>query len=314
MNEQQFYHEPVLKQEIIDLLVVNKTGIYLDCTLGGGGHFRAIAESLDTGATLVGIDRDTDAIEWNRNHPVSKQLNVIIEQSRFSDFDKVLDRNNISGIDGALLDLGVSSWQIDNPERGFSFMRNGSLDMRMDRSSGISAGDYINTVDECELARILDEFGEVKNASRMARVIKNCEFQIDTTDDLGKCLTNEYGPNLKYKVLAKVFQALRIAINDELGELNRFLEKIIRYLKPQGRVAVMAYHSLEDRIVKEFIRKAEYPCVCPPRLPICQCGKLAMLNRITKKALQASEQEIAKNPRSRSVRVRVAEKSAGAGM
>jgi 16S rRNA (cytosine1402-N4)-methyltransferase len=308
MSTQEFYHEPVLKNEIVNLLVTDKKGIYLDCTLGGGGHFRAVAESLESGATIIGIDRDNDAIEWNLKNPVRSSIRVIIEQSPFSEFDSILEKHTISAVDGMLLDLGVSSWQIDNRNRGFSFMGDGELDMRMNRSCGISAAEFIASSSETELYDVLDKYGEVQNAGRMARTIKQCGFPIVTTLDLKNCLTNEYGPNLKYKVLAKVFQAIRIAVNDELGELERFLEKSVQFLKPSGRIAVMAYHSLEDRIVKEFFRAGEQGCICPPSQPVCTCNKVASLKRVTRKSLQADDAEIARNPRSRSVRVRVAEK------
>jgi 16S rRNA (cytosine1402-N4)-methyltransferase len=308
MSNQEFYHEPVLKNEIVSLLVTDKKGIYLDCTLGGGGHFRAVAECLEPGATMIGIDRDSDAIQWNLKNPVQAELRVIIEQSPFSEFDMVLKKHSISAVDGMLLDLGVSSWQIDNKDRGFSFMGDGELDMRMNRSCGISAAEFIRTSSEAELCDILDKYGEVQNVKRMARTIKQCSFPIVTTLDLKNCLTKEYGPNLKYKVLAKVFQAIRIAVNDELGELQRFLEKAVQYLKPSGRIAVMAYHSLEDRIVKEFFRSGEQGCICPPSQPVCTCKEVASLKRITRKSLQADDAEIARNPRSRSVRVRVVER------
>lgn len=308
MNNQEFYHEPVLKKEIISLLVTDKKGIYLDCTLGGGGHFRAVAECLEPGATMIGIDRDSDAIQWNLRNPLQTSSRVIIEQSPFSEFDKVLERHAISAVDGMLLDLGVSSWQIDNKDRGFSFMGDGELDMRMNRNSGISAAEFIVSSSEAELCTVLDRYGEVQNAKRMARTIKQCSHPIVTTFDLRNCLIKEYGPNLKYKVLAKVFQAIRIAVNDELGELQRFLEKSVSFLKPSGRIAVMAYHSLEDRIVKEFFRAGELGCICPPSQPVCTCKKVASLKRVTRKSLQADDAEIARNPRSRSVRVRVAEK------
>jgi 16S rRNA (cytosine1402-N4)-methyltransferase len=210
-----------------------------------------------------------------------------------------------------LLDLGISSWQIDNKDRGFSFMGDGVLDMRMNRDNGIPASEFIEITSEKQLAKILELYGEVQNARRMAHTIKSCPFPIKTSSDLRTCLTNEYGQNLKYKVLAKVFQALRIVINDELGELERFLNKIVPYLKLHGRIVVMAYHSLEDRIVKDYLRSEEQGCNCPPHLPICVCKRVASLKRITRKSMQASEEEVQNNSRSRSVRVRAAEKIAG---
>jgi 16S rRNA (cytosine1402-N4)-methyltransferase len=311
MSKEQFYHEPVLKDEVIKLLIGNPAGVYLDCTLGGGGHFRAIACKLEKEATLIGIDRDPDAISWNRQNMVDKDLRIIIEQSRFSEFDEVLKKHSITGVDGVLLDLGVSSWQIDSKDRGFSYMGEGALDMRMNKEEGIPADEYITSLSEAELCHILTEYGEVQNAARMARTLKSCEFPLKTSLDLRNCLSKEYGPNMKYKVLSKIFQALRIAINDELGELNRFLSKAIEYLRPQGRLAVMAYHSLEDRMVKDFLRSAEHPCVCPTEFPMCVCGKKALIKRITHKPVIASDQETLSNPRSRSVRLRVAEKLDG---
>ena len=308
MSTEQFYHEPVLKREVIELLIGNPKGVYLDCTLGGGGHFRAIAENLEKGAVLIGIDRDPDAISWNRKNMANTDIQMIIEQSRFSEFDVVLKNHEIAGVDGILLDLGVSSWQIDSKDRGFSYMGDGALDMRMNKEEGIPADQYITSLSETALSNLLTEYGEVQNAQRMARTLKNCEFPLKTSLDLRNCLTKEYGPNLKYKVLAKVFQALRIAINDELGELNRFLNKALDYLKPQGRLAVMAYHSLEDRMVKDFIRTAEHACICPSEIPICVCGKVSSIKRVTRKPVLATTEEIMKNPRSRSVRLRVAEK------
>jgi 16S rRNA (cytosine1402-N4)-methyltransferase len=310
MSTEQFYHEPVLKNEVIDLLVGNPKGVYLDCTLGGGGHFRAIADHLDKGAVLIGIDRDPDAINWNQKNIKNTEVQMIIELSRFSDFDTVLKKHEITGVDGILLDLGVSSWQIDNEDRGFSYMGESALDMRMNKEEGIPADEYISSLSESELAHLLTVYGEVQNAGRMARTLKNCEFPMKTSLDLRNCLAKEYGPNLKYKVLAKIYQALRIAINDELGELNRFLSKVVEYLKPQGRLAVMSYHSLEDRTVKEFLRSAEDACVCPKELPMCICGKKPSIKRITRKPVLATNEEIMRNPRSRSVRLRVAEKIA----
>lgn len=309
MSAEKFYHEPVLKDEVCTLLITDKSGCYLDCTLGGGGHFRAIAGRLSSDAVIIGIDRDMDAINWSRNNIPENGPKMIIEQSQFSQFDNVLKKHNIELLNGALLDLGVSSFQIDKVERGFTYMQDSNLDMRMNTSEGIPASELIEKSTEDELATILAEYGEVHNAARMARVIKAKEG-LKTSSDLRRCLTQEYGPNLQIKVLAKVFQALRIAVNDELGELKTFLDKITRYLVPGGRLAVIAYHSLEDRIVKDFIREQELGCICPIDAPYCTCNKQVLLKRVTKKAVQASEEEINRNPRSRSARLRVAQKTA----
>lgn len=308
MNTEGFYHEPVLKNEVCELLITDKSGCYLDCTLGGGGHFRALAEKLSNDATLIGIDRDMDAINWNKKNISHNGLSIIIEQSQFSRFDEVLKKHNISAINGVLLDLGVSSFQIDTASRGFTYMQDSVMDMRMNPAEGISASELLEQSSEQQLSTILLDYGEVHNAKRMARAIKSCQ-NLKRSSDLRRCLVNEYGPNLQIKVLAKVFQALRIAVNDELGELKNFLDKITGYLVSGGRLAVIAYHSLEDRMVKEFIREQELGCVCPIDVPYCTCNKQVLLKRITRKAVQASDTEIATNPRSRSARLRVAERT-----
>ena len=308
MIAENFYHQPVLKEEVCDLLITDKSGCYLDCTRGGGGHFRALAEKLSVNAVLIGIDRDMDAINWNKKAIISDGPSIIIEQSRFSLFDEVLEKHNITGLNGALLDLGVSSFQIDTAARGFTYMKDSVLDMRMNPSEGISAWELLEQSSEEQLSSILSEYGEVHNSVRMARAIKSCKG-IKTSADLRSCLAEEYGPNLQIKVIAKVFQALRIAVNDELGELKRFLSKITGYLLSGGRLAVIAYHSLEDRMVKEFIREQEQGCVCPIDLPYCTCGKQVLLKRITRKAVRASTAEVKSNPRSRSARLRVAERT-----
>jgi 16S rRNA (cytosine1402-N4)-methyltransferase len=308
MIEHGGYHEPVLKKEVCDLLITDMAGVYLDCTLGGGGHFMALAGKLSTGATMIGIDRDPDAINWNRNNQVSSNVHLIIEQCRFSQFDSVLQTLGIDTVNGIFLDLGVSSFQIDSAERGFSYMRESDLDMRMNSSEGISARELIQRSSIEELSEILKSFGEVQNPQRMAETIKNCKFPVKTSVDLRNCLVGDYGPNLQIKVFAKVFQALRIAVNDEMGELRIFLSKAIEHLVPGGRLAVISYHSLEDRMVKEFIREQESGCICPPEIPYCICEKQSLLKRVTKKAVKAADSEINQNPRSRSARLRVAER------
>ncbi|NLG18328.1 MAG: 16S rRNA (cytosine(1402)-N(4))-methyltransferase RsmH [Fibrobacter sp.] len=308
----EFYHEPVLKNEVTELLVTRTGGVYVDCTLGGGGHFRAVAEKLDSSATVIGIDRDQDAIAWNKSHMPAPGPSMIFELERFSQFDKVLQKHQINSVDGFLLDLGLSSFQIDNVERGFSYMQDSSLDMRMSVSDEATASDLLEETGEEELADLLSRYGEIKNPLRMAEAIKSC-VPLRTSSDLRKCLSREYGPNLDVKIIARVFQSLRIAVNDELGELRRFLDKAISFLSKGGRLAVIAYHSLEDRMVKEFIREQEQSCICPPGLPVCRCSKSTMLKRVTKGAVKASQEEIGSNPRSRSARLRVAEKVGVAG-
>jgi 16S rRNA (cytosine1402-N4)-methyltransferase len=304
------YHTPVLLQEVLESLVVRKPGKYLDGTVGGGGHFRAIADHLNQRSTLIGIDRDPDAIENIVGYQPSEGIQIIVEQCRFSQFDAILHKYEIEVLDGVFLDLGVSSYQIDTPERGFSYMKHSLLDMRMNPDDTVTASTLIADSSEEHLADILERYGEVGNPLRMARTLKKCiaSQPIRTSTDLKKCLEREYGPQLKIKIFAKVFQALRIAVNRELEELEVFLSKIFSYLSPGGRLAIIAYHSLEDRLVKRFIQENERQCVCPPELPMCRCGRKPLLKRINRRAIKSSESEIKVNPRARSARLRITQK------
>lgn len=305
------YHKPVLLEEVLQYLVVDRNGRYCDCTLGGGGHLRAIALQTGPQAVLIGIDRDPDAIEWNRNSTYSTNSKVVFSQNVFSNFDIVLREHGIDGVDGILLDLGVSSFQIDNVKRGFTYMKESELDMRMNRDDQLSATDWVSNASSDELASVLENYGEIRNPGRMAKAIKNCTFPVRTSSDLKNCLAAEYGHSLKPDILAKVFQALRIAVNDELNELKRFLGKVHGSLRENGRLAIISYHSLEDRIVKDFIRDAEQKCICPKEQPYCTCEKVVQFKRITKKAIRPTEEEIKQNPRSRSARLRIAQKVHG---
>jgi 16S rRNA (cytosine1402-N4)-methyltransferase len=309
MRENNDYHMPVLLEEILDLLVCNENGIYIDGTLGGGGHFRAMAEKLSTTAILIGIDRDPEAVRWNRDRmPPCGPTTVIIEQAKFSDFDLVLKRNSIFSVDGILLDLGVSSHQIDEAARGFSYMQEAPLDMRMDPSSGVPAHELISRSGQDELASVLQEYGEVEGAGRVAHAIKKWAAEghpLKTSADLRACCAAMFNNRLSIKLLAKIFQALRIAVNDELGELRLFLEKVLDYLRPGGRLAIVSYHSLEDRMVKEFMRKNERTCTCPPEVLRCVCNRAPIFKRLAKKAIRSSGAELSHNKRSRSARLRV---------
>jgi 16S rRNA (cytosine1402-N4)-methyltransferase len=294
----------------MEALDIKPDGVYVDATAGGGGHLRELIARLDSRGTAVGIDRDPDAIAWCRAHMTGAQPAVILEQSPFSRLDAVLVSHGISAIDGLLLDLGVSSHQIDDGSRGFSYMRDAVLDMRMDPSHGESAAQFISAADEHELARVLAEYGEVRNPLRMARVFKRsmAKRPFASSRDVTTCLTDEYGPALSVKVIAKVFQAIRIAVNGELGELSACLKCAVSFVKKGGRIAVISYHSLEDRIVKNFFRDNERSCTCPPEMPYCTCSKKIILKRLNKKGIVPSEQEVRRNPRARSARLRVAEK------
>jgi 16S rRNA (cytosine1402-N4)-methyltransferase len=304
------YHSPVMLEECMDGLAIKPDGTYLDCTLGGGGHFRSVASRLNSAGTAVALDRDTDAVLWVKNHPPQTEAKTVIALERFSNFDSVLRNNNITKVDGILMDLGISSHQIDDKERGFAYMGTSPLDMRMDRRLPVSASEILSSEDETELTRILGEYGEVGNPGRMAAAIVRYRrtSALGNSDDLRACLESEYGVNMKIKVLAKVFQALRIAVNEELRELTSALEKSVDALSRGGRLVVLSYHSLEDRIVKTFIRREENPCTCPTDTPRCICGKVVKFKRVNRKPITASSAEISSNPRARSARLRVAEK------
>jgi len=305
------YHEPVMLHETIAALAIQPQGTYVDGTMGGGGHFRAIIEKLDARGTALGIDRDPQAVAWNAGRIPATQARVIIEQQEYSRLDAALSRHGIGAIDGILLDLGISSHQIDDAARGFSYLRECDLDMRMNPSGTTTAADLLNGANEEQLMEILGTFGEIINPRRMARALVRCRAakRFGTSADLHECLAREYGPNVKFKVLSKVFQALRIAVNNELDELTACLEKSAGCLREKGRLAVIAYHSLEDRIVKNFMREKERHCTCPPQQPICTCDRRPIFKRINNKAIKAGDSEIARNPRARSARLRVAERS-----
>jgi 16S rRNA (cytosine1402-N4)-methyltransferase len=294
----------------MEALTLKPDGVYVDATVGGGGHFREIVSMLDNKGTAIGIDRDPDAIAWCKSHLSHPRAHVILEQSPFANLDKVLSSHGISAIDGLLLDLGVSSHQIDEASRGFSYMQDAALDMRMDPAKGVSAAEFLSASEEEDLARIFSSYGEIRNPLRMAHAFKRymAKNGMTTSTDVLACLKDEYGPSLPVKVIAKVFQAIRIAVNDELSELSACLQHAISYVKKGGRVAVISYHSLEDRIVKNFVRDNERPCKCPPTIPYCVCGKKILLKRINKKVIVPSESEIRNNSRARSARLRVAEK------
>jgi 16S rRNA (cytosine1402-N4)-methyltransferase len=313
MSQRNEYHTPVLLEELLSLFLFKTSGVFLDGTLGGGGHFRAMAGRLDVTSTLIGIDRDPEAIAWNRELQHDYHPRIIMEQAVFSQFDTILARHRFTAIDGVLLDLGVSSRQIDESRRGFSYLKESDLDMRMDPSSGIPAREFIAQADEAELARVLNDYGEVKGAGRVARSLKawGRKNKLASSLDVRQWYGQTFGGNISINLLARIFQALRIAVNDELGELKRFFNKIINYLNPGARIAVIAYHSLEDRMVKEFIRKNERACVCPPELPRCMCSARPLLKRVTRKALRPSPAEVKSNPRARSARLRIAERTEG---
>ena len=312
---EEFYHLPVMPEECILGLNINPDGIYVDGTLGGGGHSSLILSQLKNGR-LIGIDRDIEAISAATKRLAhdndNKKFTAV--HGNFHNAINILNELGIHKIDGALLDLGVSSHQLDARERGFSYHGDFPLDMRMDTSCGISARDIVNTWEEKDIARILKDYGEENWAVQIARVI--CDRRktkpINTTAQLVDIIDASIPSKFRRKddshPARRTFQALRIAVNDELEPLSKALENIVSILNPAGRLCVMAFHSLEDRIVKNTFQRLANPCTCPKSFPVCVCGKIPSVHLISRKPITASLEELSNNPRSRSATLRIIEK------
>ncbi len=308
----EFSHVPVLFQESVDSLSVRPDGVYVDGTLGGGGHAEGICSLLGPDGILIGIDRDTDALEAAAERLKDVRCHTIFVHGNYTDIKDILRREGISAIDGAVLDLGVSSFQLDEAERGFSYMHSAPLDMRMDRSASFSAFDVVNGYSREDLTRIIREYGEEKWASRIASFIvqEREDRPVETTGQLVEIIKKAVPASARRQgphPAKRTFQAVRIEVNDELGGLRTAVDQFIDVLAPGGRLCIITFHSLEDRIVKQRFQKGENPCVCPPGLP-CVCGKVPEIKRIPKKAVLPSAAEIAANPRARSAKLRVARK------
>ena len=309
----EFSHVSVLLAEAIDALAVNPHGTYVDCTAGGGGHSFEIASRLDDGR-LISIDRDSDAVKTVKERLSGFGDRVTVVRRNYGDVASVLDELGITKIDGILWDLGVSSYQLDEAERGFSYMADAPLDMRMDRSAPLSAYDVVNSYPELELCRVIYEYGEEKFAGRIARRIveRREERPIETTLELSAIIENaipEKSRRTEHKHPAKrTFQAIRIEVNGELASIAPSIEAGIERLAPGGRAAVITFHSLEDRIVKNTFADAAKGCVCPPDFPVCVCGVVPRVRLVSKKPVLPSEEELRINPRARSAKLRVAEK------
>ena len=303
----EFQHKPVLFEETIRSLEIRPDGVYVDGTAGGGGHSEAILQQLD-GGTLISIDQDPDAIKT-----VSQRLagypGSVIRQGNFASMRSIVESCGFQAVDGVLLDIGVSSYQLDNPERGFSYHHDAPLDMRMSQS-GTSAGDLVNTLPWQELAAIISRYGEDKNAVRIAKGIVKVreEAPIETTVQLAEAVKAALPAAVKREQghpARRTFQALRIAVNGELDRLSEGLDAAFGLLKPGGRLAVITFHSLEDRMVKQRMASWCTGCTCPPDFPVCVCGKKPRAELVYKKGLAPSEEELEENPRSRSARLRV---------
>lgn len=305
-----YYHKSVLLNETINYLNIKPDGIYVDGTLGGGGHSREILKRLKTGR-LIAIDRDIDAINASREN-LKEYFNIDYIHDNFKNIKEILKKLNIDAVDGILLDLGVSSYQLDEKERGFSYMQDAPLDMRMDKSSGFSAYDVVNKYTEQELTRVIKEYGEEKWASRISKFIINArnKSEIKTTHQLVDIIKNAIPVSARREgphPAKRTFQAIRIEVNGELKELDKAVKDMSDILAPGGRIAIITFHSLEDRIIKKAFKSLENPCTCPPGMP-CMCGKKPVIKIITKKPVVATDEELENNPRARSAKLRVAEK------
>ncbi len=303
-----FPHEPVLFQEILAALTPVSGRHYLDCTLGAGGHAEGILKASAPDGRLLGLDLDPEALDIARQRLSAFQERVLIHQASYVEADQILKKIGWDSVDGIILDLGVSSMQIDRAERGFSFQADGPLDMRFNPNQGPSAADLVNQLSEKELAQILWEFGEERHARRIAKMLVETRPYQRTTPLAEAIKRTVPGYQKNIDPATRTFQALRIAVNRELETITRALPKLVSCLSPKGRIAVISFHSLEDRIVKHFFRREQKDCICPPEQPICTCEHMARLTVLTKKPLRPKEEEIARNPRSRSAKLRIAEK------
>ncbi|MBR0142960.1 MAG: 16S rRNA (cytosine(1402)-N(4))-methyltransferase RsmH [Clostridia bacterium] len=305
----EFHHTSVLLAEAVDALAVEEGGLYVDCTLGGGGH---TAEILRRGGRVIGIDRDGEAIEAAARR-IGPDPAFEAIRANYVSLKAIAEKKMIVGkVAGVLFDLGVSSHQLDDPSRGFSYHTDAALDMRMDTREELSAKKLVNEASEAELSRILFEYGEEKMARAIARAIveRRKIREIESTLELSEIIKEAMPPKMRRdKHPAKrSFQAIRIAVNGELSGLPPALEAAYEILKPGGRLAVITFHSLEDRIVKNFFRDMETGCTCPPEFPVCVCGKTPRMKSVIRKPLEAGKEELETNPRARSAKLRAGEK------
>ena len=307
-----FTHRPVLLDECIEALNIRPDGIYLDGTLGRAGHSREIARRLTTGR-LICVDRDQAALDAAQDRLKDWMGRVTLVHSNFDQLDAILDRLELAGVDGMLFDLGVSSPQLDDGSRGFSYMADAPLDMRMDRDQSLTAYEIVNNWPREELKSILYEYGEERYAPQIAAAIERVrtDHPIETTLELVDIIRSAMPPSAlreKQHPAKRSFQAIRIAVNDELGAVRQGMEAAIDHLNPGGRLVVITFHSLEDRIVKNVFQDAAKGCTCPPSFPVCVCGHKPKIKILTKKPIIATREEVEENPRSRSAKLRVAER------
>ncbi len=306
-------HIPVMAEEVVNYLVTRKDGLYVDATLGLGGHTKSILQFTNYQSRIVGLDVDEEAISIASNNLSKYKNNVFLQNSNFSEIDRALLDLEIGEVDGIVADLGMSSFQIDSSERGFSFIRDEHLDMRMDLRLRFTAYDLVNEMSVDEISKVLKVYGEERWSRRIAKRIVQTrkEKPISTSAELAnlvyEAIPNKFHPT-RIHPATKTFQAFRIAVNHELDNIEKFIGKSIPFLKSGGRIVVISFHSLEDRLVKNLFRRLSSSCICPPDLPMCGCGKKSELNILTRTPLVPSEAEVVNNPRSRSAKMRVGEK------
>ena len=307
------FHTPVMQREVVESLRLRPGGIYVDGTVGGGGHAFEILRETSPNGLLIGIDVDDDALRESEERLKLFGKRKIIMKGNFADINTILEKLNIKGVDGILLDLGVSSYQLKTADRGFSFSMNATLDMRMDQSRGASAYDIVNTFPEKELVRIIKDYGEEIMAERIVKAIsfRRKVTPIKTTADLAdiivRALPSRFRPK-KIHPATRTFQAIRIYVNSELLNLYNAIDRSIDVLKKSGRFSIISFHSLEDRIVKNCFRSWEKGCICPPDIPVCTCHRKAKLKVLTKKPVTPESSEIESNPNARSAKLRTAER------
>ena len=309
----EFQHKSILLNECMEGLSIKADGIYVDGTLGGGGHSFHIAQRLSDKGRLIGIDQDEDAIEAATKRLAQFKQRVTIVRDNYEHFQEILSTLSIPAVDGILLDLGVSSYQFDEADRGFSYRFDAPLDMRMDKRQDFTAKDLINSYSEAELFHIIRDYGEDKFAKNIAKhiVLERAKKPIETTFELSEVISHAIPMKMRVQgghPAKKTFQAIRIALNRELEVLEESLDGMIKALKPGGRLCIITFHSLEDRIVKRAFRTAEDPCICPKDFPICTCGRKSLGKVISKKAILPSDLEREENPRSKSAKLRIFER------
>ena len=303
-------HKSVLLNETVDNLIMNTDGIYIDGTVGFAGHAELILSKLSKKGKLVGIDLDPYALKCSKNN-LSKfpEKSYSLYKGNFSEFPHFIQKMGISKVDGLVVDLGISSYQIDSGHRGFSYMHNGTLDMRFGSENTISAKTLLNSINEKKLASIIKNLGEEKQYNKIAKnIVKYCnEGKMNTTFDLKEAIKDVASPKYLNKTLSRVFQSIRMKVNNEIENLNLFLVNSLKHIVKGGRIAIITFHSIEDSIVKNFFKENAILCTCPPSFPICICNHSPKLKIINKKGMLPSKEEIKKNARSRSAKLRIAE-------